>query len=176
MHECTGPRPYRNTLGFPEAIRRPVPPTNHLNISRFRTSKLRQIPARCAIAKSPTGLLRSGRPVYYTGERGRNTLAVASTYRENRAVKKKQKGSPMVSLRIPADVLAAIVREVDRSMLGNRGEPYDRSSFILSAIKEKLAHRERSRKGRGRKPSAADTSAADGVEMVAEDVSPSLNQ
>lgn len=73
----------------------------------------------------------------------------------------------MVALRIPKELLAEIADEIARSQ--NRfNEPYDRSSWIIKAIREKLDHLKRSRKPRPRKPSAEGPSAAEAVAPVAE--------
>jgi metal-responsive CopG/Arc/MetJ family transcriptional regulator len=61
------------------------------------------------------------------------------------------KGSPIVPVRFPPLLLAAMddaIRE-----LGKRKKKmqFSRSKFILFAVSEKLAHRERSRKSSGKK-------------------------
>lgn len=60
------------------------------------------------------------------------------------------KGSPFVSLRVPTAVLAQI--DVALRELGERtrGEPPTRSGWILKAIQDALAKRERSRTWRKR--------------------------
>lgn len=52
------------------------------------------------------------------------------------------KGSPIVPLRIPEEVLAEIDAKVSRS-LASGNDPHTRSSWILAAIREKLAHLKR---------------------------------
>ena len=62
------------------------------------------------------------------------------------------KGSPNVVVRVHVDLLAEIDAEVEQSATSRPGEPWTRSSFIISAIREKLAHQRRSR-GRARRRS-----------------------
>lgn len=57
------------------------------------------------------------------------------------------KGSPVVPIRIPATLLERIETQIAESNPRRKGEPWTRSAFILSAIEEKLAKMERSRKG-----------------------------
>lgn len=52
--------------------------------------------------------------------------------------------SPVVPVRIPPALLTAIEAACERSRQTRRSEPYNRSTFILAAIAEKLAHMERS--------------------------------
>ena len=60
------------------------------------------------------------------------------------------KGSPIVPLRIPAELLARI-DEAIKSANHNRAEAeYNRTSWILHAISEKLAKRQRSNSPRKR--------------------------
>jgi hypothetical protein len=60
------------------------------------------------------------------------------------------KGSPVVPVRIPAELLAVIDATVSRVNVKTRGEPYTRSSWILAAIRDRLAHMERAKKPRRR--------------------------
>lgn len=63
------------------------------------------------------------------------------------------KGSPRVTLRIPDAELQQVLACIDRANEYRRGEPYDLTSWILAAIREKMAHGKRSR--RSRKPRKA---------------------
>jgi hypothetical protein len=59
------------------------------------------------------------------------------------------KGSPIVPIRFAdAELLAQIDAAVDSSVINRKDEPWTRTSFILSAVREKLAHMERARKSR----------------------------
>lgn len=55
------------------------------------------------------------------------------------------KGSPIVPVRISPALLAEIDQEIKMSQDTRSGEPWCRSSFIIQAICDKLAHRRRSR-------------------------------
>jgi len=59
-------------------------------------------------------------------------------------------GSPRVTVRIPADLLAAIDRQIAARNAVSHGEPWDRSAFLTVAVREKLAKMARSRSGRRR--------------------------
>lgn len=61
------------------------------------------------------------------------------------------KGSPVIPIRFPVDLLAVVDQEVSRSADYRTDGPWTRSSFVLAAVREKLAKMERSRKWR-RKP------------------------
>jgi hypothetical protein len=61
------------------------------------------------------------------------------------------KGSPLLSLRLPAELLALVDKAVARSAGTRRAGPWTSSSFILAAIEEKLAKMARSA-GRARSP------------------------
>lgn len=61
------------------------------------------------------------------------------------------KGSRIVTFRLPLDMELAINAAMDRAVSFRKGEPWSISTFIKAAIKEKLAHLERSR---GRKKRA----------------------
>lgn len=66
------------------------------------------------------------------------------------------KGSPMVALRIPQELLTEIEATMKKRNVVAFGEPWSRTDFILVAIKEKLAHMARSRRpGRRRRAPAA---------------------
>ena len=59
-------------------------------------------------------------------------------------------GSPRMTVRIPADLLAAVDRQVESRNAVAHGEPWTRSAFIVAALREKLAKMQRSRTGRRR--------------------------
>jgi hypothetical protein len=54
------------------------------------------------------------------------------------------RGSPLVSIRIPAELLELVDQAVARSADTRRDGPWTRSSFILAAIEEKLKKMARS--------------------------------
>jgi hypothetical protein len=54
------------------------------------------------------------------------------------------KGSPLLSLRIPAELLGLVDQAIARSVYTRKDGPWNRSSFILAAIEEKLAKMARS--------------------------------
>ncbi len=56
------------------------------------------------------------------------------------------KGSPIVPIRVPSDLLARIDQQIADSNPRRSAEPWTRSAFILSAVAEKLAKMERGRK------------------------------
>jgi hypothetical protein len=59
------------------------------------------------------------------------------------------KGSPIVPIRFAdAELLAAVDAAVEASVNNRKDRPWTRTSFILAAVREKLAHMERSRKPR----------------------------
>jgi hypothetical protein len=63
------------------------------------------------------------------------------------------KGSPIVPIRFAdADLLAAVDAAVESSVINRSGKPWTRTSFILAAVREKLAHLERSKRSRVPKP------------------------
>lgn len=64
------------------------------------------------------------------------------------------KGSQIVPIRVPADLMAAMTIAIDRRNAVAAGEPWTRTGFIVTAIREKLAKMERSRGGR-RRPGGA---------------------
>lgn len=47
-------------------------------------------------------------------------------------------GSPVLSVRIPSELLALIDEVIDRSAATRKDGPWTRSSFIIAAIEEKL--------------------------------------
>ena len=55
------------------------------------------------------------------------------------------KGSPIVPIRVPAELLVEVDRYVSESADSRKGEPWSRSSFIVTAIRDKLFHLERGR-------------------------------
>jgi len=59
-------------------------------------------------------------------------------------------GSPRMTVRIPADLLAAVDRQVESRNAVAHGEPWTLSAFVVAALREKLAKMERSRSGRRR--------------------------
>ena len=61
------------------------------------------------------------------------------------------KGSPIVQVRIEPGLLHCIDTEIQKLNLRTKGEPYNRSSFIVKALKDKLCHIFRSRK-EGKRP------------------------
>lgn len=54
------------------------------------------------------------------------------------------RGSPLVSVRIPAELLELLDHAVARSVDTRRDGPWTRSSFIVAAIEEKLKKMARS--------------------------------
>lgn len=56
------------------------------------------------------------------------------------------KGNPIVPIRMSPGLIAQIDSLIASANKLRRGAPYDRSSWITAAIKEKIAHRERSKK------------------------------
>jgi len=62
------------------------------------------------------------------------------------------KGTPFVSVRVPDDLLQQIEQEIARTNQNTRNAPFTRSSWILVAIREKLAHAKRSRQKKKKKP------------------------
>lgn len=54
------------------------------------------------------------------------------------------RGSPLVSLRIPAELLELVDQTVARSMDTRKDGPWTRSSSILSAVEDKLKKMARS--------------------------------
>jgi len=61
------------------------------------------------------------------------------------------RGSPLLTVRIPAELLALVDQTIARSAGTRRDGPWTRSSFIISAIEEKLAKMARSA-GRAESP------------------------
>lgn len=60
------------------------------------------------------------------------------------------KGSPVIPCRFPADLLAQVDQTIRRSQDTRAGEPWNRTTFILQAVRDKLNHMERSRRPRKR--------------------------
>jgi hypothetical protein len=54
------------------------------------------------------------------------------------------KGSPVLSIRIPAELLELVDRAIARSVDTRKDGPWTRSSFIVAAIEEKLKKMARS--------------------------------
>jgi hypothetical protein len=53
-------------------------------------------------------------------------------------------GSPILSIRIPAELLELVDQAVARSVATRKDGPWTRSSFILAAVEEKLKKMARS--------------------------------
>jgi Arc/MetJ-type ribon-helix-helix transcriptional regulator len=60
-------------------------------------------------------------------------------------------GSTIVPVRFPAEILAAMDREILKSQDTRRGEPWGRSEFIREAVARMIAGRVRSRRWKRRK-------------------------
>lgn len=54
-------------------------------------------------------------------------------------------GSPRVTVRLPADLLAMIGEELESQKANGVYGPEDLSAFIVRAIRERIQHRKRSR-------------------------------
>ena len=65
------------------------------------------------------------------------------------------KGNPIALVRLTPEILAQIQDAISGRNGRTREEPWDRSSFIRIAIREKLQHMRRSRRSRGRRSAAA---------------------
>lgn len=61
------------------------------------------------------------------------------------------KGTPITCVRIPPDMLAQVDALVERSITHAAEEPWTRTSWIVQAIREKLAKRLRSNSRKRRK-------------------------
>lgn len=61
------------------------------------------------------------------------------------------KGNPIVSARIPADLLDEVAELIERRNEWTHNEPWTLTGFIVDAIREKVAKMERSRRARRRK-------------------------
>lgn len=71
------------------------------------------------------------------------------------------KGSPIVPIRIPADLLIEVEEVIVRSWDTRAAAPWNRTTFILAAIREKLSHLKRSsRKRKGGKREEAEVAGA----------------
>lgn len=69
------------------------------------------------------------------------------------------KGNPIIPTRFPPELLAEVDETVERSHQTRTGEPWTRTAFILTAVREKLKKMKRSNKGRpakGRRVRKAD--------------------
>lgn len=61
------------------------------------------------------------------------------------------KGSPVVQIRVPADLLEQVLVSIARCNVNRQQEPYTLSGWVLAAIRERLAkHRRSSVRPRGR--------------------------
>lgn len=60
-------------------------------------------------------------------------------------------GSPRIIFRCPPLLLAAIDAEIARTNRNVKVEPFNRSTWVLAAISQKLAHAARSRKTKRKK-------------------------
>lgn len=58
------------------------------------------------------------------------------------------KGSPVITLRIPQDMLDEMDSAIGSANWHSKIEPYRRASWIKAAIKQKLDHIKRSKKGK----------------------------
>jgi len=56
------------------------------------------------------------------------------------------KGSPIITFRVPDDLLAEMDSAINSANWHSKIEPYRRASWIKAAIREKLAHIKRSKK------------------------------
>lgn len=65
--------------------------------------------------------------------------------------KKKNRGSPLVALRIPKQLLQQIDKQIESCNRTRREEPYTRSSFIIAALVERFEKYGRARKASKRK-------------------------
>ncbi len=65
--------------------------------------------------------------------------------------KKKNRGSPVVTLRIPAELLAVIDDQVVKCNRTRREEPYTRTSFLLAALAERFEKYGRAKAASARK-------------------------
>lgn len=61
------------------------------------------------------------------------------------------KGTPVYTLRIPNELAAEIETTINRRNIYTLNEPWHWSGFVLTAIREKLNHMERSRRAKKRK-------------------------
>lgn len=57
-------------------------------------------------------------------------------------------GSPITSIRFPPELLAEVLRVIIRSEDTRKEGPWTLSSFVLQAVKDKLAHQARGRRCR----------------------------
>lgn len=68
--------------------------------------------------------------------------------------KNKRRGSPLVALRIPRDLLEVIDAKIESCNRTRRGEPYNRSSFIIASLRERFDKYIRSKEAAARKKAA----------------------
>jgi hypothetical protein len=59
-------------------------------------------------------------------------------------LRKRAKGSPIVTLRIPAELLELVDEIIARSAQTRRDGPWNRSSFIVATVEEKIKKMARS--------------------------------
>jgi hypothetical protein len=64
------------------------------------------------------------------------------------------KGSPIIPIRFPTELLAWVDDEVARAQRTRSAGPWTRSSFVLTAVRAFLDKRERSRRQGGRRKKA----------------------
>jgi hypothetical protein len=77
----------------------------------------------------------AGATIRSRGEKGK---------RVNSMLIEMAKGSPVLSIRIPAELLELVDEAVERSVGTRKDGPWTRSSFILASIEEKLKKMARS--------------------------------
>lgn len=82
-------------------------------------------------------------------------IRAAAPYVRFRMAGKKNRGSPIVTLRVPPELLERVKARVARSLHTSRGEPLTVTAFILKALEDKLDHIERSNRPRSRRPAGA---------------------
>lgn len=61
------------------------------------------------------------------------------------------RGSPIISLRVPEDLLRDVQIVVHQTGAKCQGEPWNLTSWILQAIRDKLAHQQRAREASKRR-------------------------
>jgi len=75
------------------------------------------------------------------------------------------RGTPITCIRIPPALLAEIDQAIDSNNVWRVDEEYNRTSWIIQAIKERLKKQERGRRTRGRRREEA-TAAGAGPEQA----------
>lgn len=65
------------------------------------------------------------------------------------------RGTPITPLRLPRDLVEQIDRAIAQNNRTRFGEPWNRTSWIVQAIKERLAKQERSRRSNRGRPHAS---------------------